>query len=125
MSKVRMYNEYLPPYKAAVKAGAGSIMSSFNEVDGIPATGNKWLLTTLLRKEWGFDGLITSDYTSITEMVNHGMGDEKAVGALSLNAGMDMDMVGEIFIRYGADLVKTGKVTTAQVDMACRKVLEA
>ncbi len=125
MSRLRMYNEYLPPYKAAVKAGAGSIMSSFNEVDGIPASGNKWLLTTLLRKEWGFDGLITSDYTSINEMINHGMGDEKTVGALSLNAGMDMDMVGEIFIRHGAELVKSGRVSVAQVDMACRKVLEA
>jgi beta-glucosidase len=125
MSRLRMYNEYLPPYKAAVKAGAGSIMSSFNEVDGIPASGNKWLLTTLLRKEWGFEGLITSDYTSINEMINHGMGDEKTVGALSLNAGMDMDMVGEIFIRHGAELVKTGRVSVAQIDMACRKVLEA
>ena len=125
MSRLRMYNEYLPPYKAAVKAGAGSIMSSFNEVDGIPASGNKWLLTTLLRKEWGFDGMITSDYTSINEMVNHGMGDNKAVGALSLNAGMDMDMVGEIFLRYGVELVKSGKVPMAQVDMACRKILEA
>jgi len=125
MSRLKMYNEYLPPYKAAVKAGAGSIMSSFNEVDGVPATGNKWLLTTLLRNEWGFTGLITSDYTSVNEMVNHGVGDEKAVGALALNAGMDMDMVGEIFIKYGAELVKSGKVSTAQVDMACRKVLEA
>jgi beta-glucosidase len=125
MSRLRMYNEYLPPYKAAVKAGAGSIMTSFNEIDGIPASGNKWLLTTLLRKEWGFDGLIASDYTAISEMIKHGMGDEKAVGALSLNAGMDMDMVSEIFLNYGVELVKTGKVSEAQVNMACRKVLEA
>ena len=125
MSRLRMYNEYMPPYKAAVKAGAGSIMTSFNEVDGIPASGNKWLLTTLLRKEWGFDGLIASDYTAISEMIKHGMGDEKTVGALSLNAGMDMDMVSEIFLKYGVELVKTGKVSEAQVNMACRKVLEA
>ena len=125
MSRLRMYNEYLPPYHAAIKAGAASIMSSFNEVDGIPASGNKWLLTTLLRKEWGFTGLITSDYTSINEMINHGLGDEKTVGALSLNAGMDMDMVGEIFIKHGVELVKSGKVSTAQIDQACRKVLEA
>ncbi len=125
MSRLRMYNEYFPPYKAAVKAGVGSIMSSFNEVDGVPASGNKWLLTTLLRKDWGFDGLITSDYTSINEMINHGLGDEKTVGALSLNAGMDMDMVGEIFIKHGAELVKTGRVAASQIDMACRKVLEA
>ena len=125
MGRVKMYNEYLPPYYAAVKAGAGSVMSSFNEIDGIPASGNKWLLTTLLRERWGFKGLITSDYTSINEMINHGMGDEKTVGALSLNAGMDMDMVGEIFIRYGTDLVKSGRVKVSQVDQACRKVLEA
>ena len=125
MSRLRMYNEYMPPYKAAVKAGAGSIMTSFNEIDGIPASGNKWLLTTLLRKEWGFDGLIASDYTAISEMIKHGMGDEKTVGALSLNAGMDMDMVSEIFLKYGVELVKTGKVSEAQVNMACRKVLEA
>ena len=125
MSHIRMYNEYLPPYKAAVESGVGSIMSSFNEVDGVPASGNKWLLTDLLRKQWGFKGMIVSDYTSINEMINHGMGDEKKVGELSLNAGLDMDMVGEIFIRYGIDLIKSGRVTQAQVDAACRRILEA
>jgi beta-glucosidase len=125
MSHIRMYNEYLPPYKAAVEAGVGSIMSSFNEVDGVPASGNKWLLTDLLRKQWGFKGMVVSDYTSINEMINHGMGDEKKVGELSLNAGLDMDMVGEIFIRYGIDLIKSGRVTQAQVDAACRRILEA
>ena len=125
MSRVRMYNEYLPPYKAAVDAGVGSIMSSFNEIDGVPASGNKWLLTELLRRQWGFKGLVVSDYTSINEMVNHGVGDEKKVGELALNAGMDMDMVGEIFIRYGIDLVKSTRVAQAQVDAACRRILEA
>lgn len=125
MSRVRMYNEYLPPYKAAVEAGVGSIMSSFNEIDGVPASGNKWLLTDLLRRQWGFKGFVVSDYTSINEMVNHGVGDEKKVGELSLNAGLDMDMVGEIFLRYGVDLVKSGRVTQAQVDAACRRILEA
>jgi len=82
MSRVRMYNEYLPPYKAAVDAGVGSVMTSFNEIDGIPATGNKWLLTDLLRKQWGFKGFIVSDYTSVNEMINHGMGDLQTVSAM-------------------------------------------
>jgi beta-glucosidase len=125
MSRIRMYNEYLPPYKAAVDAGVGSIMSSFNEIDGVPASGNKWLLTDLLRRQWGFKGFVVSDYTSINEMVNHGVGDDKKVGELSLNAGLDMDMVGEIFLRYGVDLVKAGRITQAQVDAACRRILEA
>lgn len=125
MSRVKMYNEYLPPYKAAVKAGAGSVMTSFNEIDGIPATANKWLLTDLLRKQWGFNGLIVTDYTAINEMIAHGMGDEKKVGELSLNAGVDMDMVGEVFLKHGAQLVKEGKVSMAQVDAAVRRILEA
>ena len=125
MSRIRMYNEFMPPYKAAVNAGVGSIMSSFNEIDGVPASGNKWLLTDLLRKQWGFKGLVASDYTSINEMVNHGMGDDKKAGELALNAGLDMDMVGEIFIRYGIELVKSGKVLQSQLDAACRRVLEA
>lgn len=125
MSRVKMYNEYLPPYKAAVKAGAGSVMTSFNEIDGIPATANKWLLTDLLRKQWGFNGLIVTDYTAINEMIAHGMGDEKKVGELSLNAGVDMDMVGEVFLKHGAQLLKEGKVSMAQVDAAVRRILEA
>ncbi len=125
MSRNRMYNEYLPPYKAAVDAGVGSIMSSFNEIDGVPASGNKWLLTDLLRRQWGFKGFVVSDYTSINEMVQHGVGDEKKVGEISLNAGLDMDMVGEIFLRYGVELVKTGRVSQAQIDAACRRILEA
>lgn len=125
MSRLRMYNEYLPPYKAAVKAGAATVMTSFNEVDGVPATANKWLMADLLRKQWGFHGLIVTDYTAINEMMAHGMGDDKKVGELSLNATVDMDMVGEIFIRQGAQLVKEGKVTLATIDAACRRVLEA
>ena len=76
MSPVRMYNDYLPPYKAAVEAGAGSVMSSFNEINGVPATANKWLLTDLLRKQWGFKGFVVTDYTGVNEMIEHGMGDE-------------------------------------------------
>ena len=125
MSRVKMFNEYLLPYKAAVDAGAATVMTSFNEIDGIPASANKWLLTDLLRKQWGFKGMIVTDYTAINEMIAHGMGDEKKVAELSLNAGVDMDMVGELFIKHGVELVKTGKVSVAQVDAACRRILEA
>ncbi len=125
MSRVRMYNEYLPPYKAAVEAGAGSVMSSFNEIDGIPATGNKWLLTDLLRKQWGFKGFVVSDYTSVNEMTNHGMGDLQTVSALALNAGLNMDMVGEGFLNTLKKSLGEGKVTQKQIDDACRRILEA
>ena len=125
MSRVRMYNEYLPPYKAAIEAGAGSVMSSFNEIDGVPATGNKWLLTDLLRKQWGFKGFVVSDYTSVNEMTNHGMGDLQTVSALSLNAGLDMDMVGEGFLTTTKKSLAEGKVTQRQIDDACRRILEA
>jgi beta-glucosidase len=125
MSRIRMYNEYLPPYKAAVDAGVGSVMTSFNEVDGIPATGNKWLLTDLLRNQWGFNGLIVSDYTSVNEMIAHGVGDLQAVSALALNAGLDMDMVGEGYLTTLEKSLQEKKVTLKQIDYACRKVLEA
>lgn len=124
MSKVAMYNSYLPPYKAAIDAGVGSIMSSFNVVDGVPATGNKWLLTDVLRKQWGFKGLVVSDYTSVNEMSAHGMGDLQQVSALALNAGLDMDMVGEGFLTTLKKSLQQGKVTQAQIDQACRRVLE-
>ena len=88
MSRIKMYEYYLPPYKAAIDAGAGSVMSSFNEIDGVPATGNKWLLTDLLRKQWGFKGFVVSDYTSLSEMINHGVGDLPTVSALALKAGL-------------------------------------
>lgn len=125
MSRVRMYNEYLPPYKAAVDAGVGSVMSSFNEIDGVPATGNKWLLTDLLRRQWGFKGFVVSDYTSVNEMIAHGMGDLQAVSALALRAGLDMDMVGEGFLTTLKKSLQEGKVTQQQIEQACRRVLEA
>jgi beta-glucosidase len=125
MSRVRMYNEYLPPYKAAVDAGVGSVMASFNEVDGIPATGSKFLMTDVLRKQWGFKGFVVTDYTGINEMIDHGMGDLKQVSALALNAGIDMDMVGEGFLTTLKKSLQEKKVTTAQIDAACRRILEA
>jgi beta-glucosidase len=125
MSKVAMYNYYLPPYKAALDAGAGSFMSSFNVVDGVPATTNKWLLTDLLRKQWGFNGFVVSDYTSLNEVTNHGLGDLQTVSALALKAGLDMDMVGEGFLSTLKKSLQQGKVTMADIDLACRRVLEA
>lgn len=125
MSRRKMYQEYLPPYKAAVEAGAGSIMTSFNVVDAIPATGNKWLLTDLLRNQWGFNGFVVTDYTAINEMIQHGMGDLQAVSVLALKAGVDMDMVGEAFQRTLKQSLEEGKVTQAEIDQACRRVLEA
>ncbi|MBC6991896.1 beta-glucosidase BglX [Hymenobacter sp. BT491] len=125
MSLQRMYNEYLPPYKAAIDAGVGSVMSSFNDVNGIPATGNKWLLNTLLRDEWGFKGFVATDYTAINEMMAHGMGDEKQVSALALNAGVDQDMVGEVFLKNLAQNLKEGTVKQEQIDVACQRILEA
>jgi beta-glucosidase len=125
MSRIKMYNEYLPPYKAAVDAGVGSVMSSFNEIDGIPATGNKWLLTDLLRKQWGFKGFVVSDYTSLNEMIAHGMGDLQTVSALALRAGLDMDMVGEGFLTTTKKSLLEKKVTLQEIDQACRRILEA
>ena len=126
MSLVRMYNEYLPPYKAAIDAGAGSMMSSFNDINGVPATGNKWLMTDLLRKQWGFTGFVATDYTAINEMTDHGMGDDAQVSALALNAGIDQDMVGEVFLKNLAQNLKDGTVTASRRSiMACRRILEA
>ncbi|WP_372949181.1 beta-glucosidase BglX [Mariniphaga sp.] len=125
MSRNRMFNDYMPPYKAAVDAGAGCVMSSFNDVNGIPASGNRWLLTDLLRDQWGFDGFVVSDYTSVNEMIAHGMGDLQAVSALSLKAGLDMDMVGEGFLTTLEKSLEEGKVTEAEIDLACRRILEA
>lgn len=125
MSRVRMYNEYLPPYKAAVDAGAGSVMASFNEVDGIPATASKFLLTDVLRNQWGFKGFVVTDYTGINEMMDHGMGDLQKVASLALNAGIDMDMVGEGFLTTLKKSLSEKKVTQQQIDIACRLILEA
>ncbi len=124
-SRSAMYNYWLPPYKAAVEAGAGSIMSSFNLVDEVPATGNRWLLTDLLRNQWGFKGFVVSDYTSVNEMSNHGLGDLQTVSALALRAGLDMDMVGEGMLTTLKKSLDEGKVKMADIDLACRRILEA
>ncbi|WP_420603035.1 beta-glucosidase BglX [Flagellimonas sp.] len=125
MSRVKMFNQYLPPYKAAIDVGVSSVMTSFNDVDGIPASGNKWLLSDLLRDQWGFEGFVVSDYTSVNEMIAHGLGDLQSVSTLSLKAGLDMDMVGEGFLTTLKKSVAEGKVTEAQITNACRRILEA
>jgi len=100
-------------------------MSSFNEVDGIPATGNKFLLTDVLRNQWGFTGFVVSDYTSLSEMINHGIGDLQTVSAQALKAGLDMDMVAEGFLATLKKSLQEGKVTQQEIDDACRRILEA
>ena len=125
MSRQRMYNEYFPPYKAAVDAGVGTVMASFNEIDGVPATANKWLMTDVLRKQWKFNGFVVTDYTGINEMIDHGIGDLQTVSARALDAGIDMDMVGEGFLTTLQKSLKEKKITVAQIDAACRKILEA
>jgi beta-glucosidase len=125
MSRITMYQYYLPPYKAAVDAGVGSVMASFNEVDSIPASANHWLLTDLLRKQWGFQGFVVSDYTAIMEMTAHGMGDFEHDAELALKAGMDMDMVSELYVKYLKSLVNKGDVSPEIIQTACRRVLEA
>jgi beta-glucosidase len=125
MSPVRMFNAYLPPYKAAVDAGVGSVMASFNDVNGIPATANKWLMTDILRNRWGFKGFVVTDYTGIMELTPHGLGDFQTVSALALKAGIDMDMVSEGFLKTLPKSLRQGKVTLQEIDQACRRVLEA
>lgn len=125
MSKIKMFNQYLPPYHAAVDAGVTSAMTSFNDIDGIPASGNQWLITDLLRERWGFQGFVVSDYTSVNEMIAHGLGDLQAVSALALKAGLDMDMVGEGFLTTLKRSVQEGKVSEAEITQACRRILEA
>lgn len=125
MSRLRMYNEYFPPYKAAVDAGVASVMASFNEVDGVPATGNKWLLTDVLRNQWGFEGFVVTDYTGIEEMIAHGVGDFETVTVQALKAGVDMDMVSEGFVLKLKDALAKGLVSMSDIDTACRRILEA
>lgn len=125
MSRIRMYNEYFPPYKAAIDAGVGSVMASFNEVDGIPATGSKWLMTEVLRNQWKFDGFVVTDYTGIQEMMAHGVGDFQTVSASALNAGIEMDMVSGGFLNTLKKSLDEGKVSIEQIDNAVRLILNA
>ena len=125
MSRQRMYNEYFPPFEAAIEAGVGSVMASFNEVDGIPATANKWLMSDVLRGQWGFNGFVVTDYTGISEMTDHGIGDLQTVSARAINAGVDMDMVSDGFIGTLKKSIQEGKVSMMTLNTACRRILEA
>lgn len=125
MSRVQMYNDYFPPYKAAVEAGVATAMSSFNLVEAVPASGNRWLLTDLLRDQWGFNGFVVSDYNSIGEMTNHGLGDTQTVSALALHAGLDMDMMTNGYITTLKKSLAEGRISQEEIDLACRRVLEA
>ena len=123
----RMFRDvYLPPYKSAIEAGAGSVMSSFNDFDAIPVSGNKWALKTLLRDELGFKGFVVSDYHAVIEMISHGVAaDEKEAACLALNAHLDMEMVSTSYLKYAEQLVKEGKVSEKIIDKLCRNILIA
>jgi beta-glucosidase len=125
MSRSRMFNEYMPPYKAAIDAGVGSVMTSFNDINGMPASANKWLLTDVLRKQWGYDGFVVTDYTAINEMVQHGIGNLQTVTRKALEAGVDMDMVGEGMLTTLQQSLKEGTITEQQINEACRRILIA
>lgn len=123
MSCNRMFNEYMLPYKAAIDEGVSSVMVSFNDINGIPATANKWLLTDLLRKQWGFKGFITSDHSAVKELSNHSLGDEREVSAKALLAGVDFDMGSRSYVAQLENAVKCGLVSEADVDVSCRRIL--
>ena len=125
MSPLRMYEFYLPPYRAAVEAGAGSAMTSFNEINGIPSTANQWLLNDLLRDQWNFTGFVVTDATAIYELIAHGLGNLQEVSARSITAGVDMDMGSQGFLATLNQSLQEGKVTEQTIDQACRRVLEA
>ncbi|HET6978482.1 MAG TPA: beta-glucosidase BglX [Pyrinomonadaceae bacterium] len=115
---------YFPPFKAAVDAGVGTLMSSFNAINGVPASANPFTLTKVLRQEWKFDGFVVSDYTSVKELINHGVaGNEEQAAALALNAGVDMEMVSRSYNQFGAQLLKQSQVTQATIDEAVRRIL--
>ena len=125
LSEHTLRNVYLPPYEAAAKAGVGTFMASFNEINGVPATGDRWLLTDILRGEWGFRGFVVSDYTGVNELVPHGFAeDEQHAAELSVNAGIDMDMTGATFIKHLTQSVEEGKVSEETIDNAARRILE-
>ena len=125
ISERTLRDVYLPPFKAAVDAGVATVMTSFNEVDGIPASGNKYLLTDVLRDKWGFEGFVVTDYTSINEMVAHGYSKNLAqAGEQAINAGVDMDLQGAVFMEHLAQSVSDGLVSETMVDKAVRRILE-
>lgn len=124
ISERSLRNVYLPPFEAAAKAGAATFMTSFNDNDGVPSTGNKFILRDVLRNEWGFDGLVVTDWNSAREMIAHGFAaDDKDAAALSVNAGVDMEMVSYTFVKHLPEQIKAGKVKEATIDDAVRNIL--
>jgi beta-glucosidase len=124
MSEISFRQDYLPPYRKGVEAGAATVMASFNDLFGVPATASKYLMTDILRKEWGFTGLVVSDYDGINQLQNHGVAeDAQHAGELSLTAGVDMDMQSGIFSKYLAGSLKEGRINIAEIDTAVRRVL--
>ena len=126
LSERTLREVYLPPYHAALDAGAATVMTSFNEIGGIPSTASPWLMTTLLRREWGFRGFVVSDWTAVAELLNHGVAGTRAdAGKLALEAGVDMDMVSRIYVNDLPALVRAGRIPMAVVNEAVRRVLRA
>lgn len=124
LSETTLREIYFPPFKAAVDAGVGTFMSSFNSINGVPATANNFTLTKVLRQEWKFDGFVVSDYTSVKELINHGVaGNEADAAALALNAGVEMEMVSRSYNQFGPQLLKENKLSQATIDEAVRRVL--
>ncbi|MDY8134354.1 glycoside hydrolase family 3 N-terminal domain-containing protein [Aquimarina sp. 2201CG5-10] len=125
MSINTLHNVYLPPFKAALEEGVATFMTSFNELNGIPATGNKYLLKDILREKWNFDGFVVTDYTSINEMVHHGYSkDLKHAGELAMNSGVDMDMQGGVYLNYMKESLENGKISMNRLDDAVRAILK-
>jgi beta-glucosidase len=115
---------YFPPFKAAVDAGVGTLMSAFNAINGVPASANAFTLTKVLRDEWKFDGFVVSDYTSVKELINHGIAaNEKEAAAAALNAGVEMEMVSRSYNTFGPKLLQQNKVSMARIDEAVRRIL--
>ncbi len=124
MSEITLRNVYLPPFKSAVQAGAATFMTAFNELNGVPATANPFLLDQILRKEWGFDGFVVTDYTSVNEMIHHGnVNTLQEAGEEAIKSGVDMDMQGGVFRKFLAKSVKSGKVDESRITEAARSVL--
>ena len=125
LSRQEAMNGFMPPYREAASVGAASFMTSFNDFEGIPTTVNKFLLTDILRGEWGFDGFVVTDYNAIPECVAHGVGDIQEVTAKALLAGVDMDLNGGSMMELLERLVKEGRVSENDINQACRRILEA